>query len=108
MPTLHKRISHRQKDVDEYTIKQAERGSTIDFDYVTRVFDLPERGTWDEVRAVTDVGWFCYSEEKLSADDHLDRVARAGFQFDKGFVTDDRTWSEPSWVRDLYKRMADK
>jgi hypothetical protein len=105
MPALHKRISQRQKEHDEYTIKQADRGLTIDLDYVTRVFDPSERGTWDEVRAVTDVGWFCYSEERLSADDHLDRVARAGFQFDRGFVTDDRTWSESSWVIKLWERM---
>jgi hypothetical protein len=68
-------------------------------------FDPPERGTWDEVRAVTDVGWFCYSEERLSADDHLDRVARAGFQFEKGFVTRDGTWSESTDVIELWKRM---
>lgn len=89
----------------EYHIRTAERGLEIDLDYVTRVFDPPDRGTWDEVRAVTDVGWFCYSEERLSADDHLDRVARAGFQFDRGFITDDRTWSESSWVIKLWERM---
>jgi len=91
--------------VNEYMIKRAERGSTFDLEFMTRVFDPSERGTWDEIRAVTDVGWFCYSEEKLSADDHLDRVARAGFQLERGFVTDDRTWSESLWVIQLYERM---
>jgi hypothetical protein len=89
----------------EYVLDYAKLGSTAYMDCMSTPFDPSERGTWDEVRAVTDVGWFCYSEERLSADDHLDRVARAGFQFDKGFVTDDRTWSEPCWVRDLWKRM---
>ena len=88
----------------QYVLEYAELGSTIHLDYMSTPFDPSERGTWDEVRAVTDVGWFCYSEERLSADDHLDRVARAGFQFDKGSVTDDRTWSESSWVIELYKR----
>ena len=89
----------------EYHVRTAKRGMSIDLESATKVFDPPERGTWDDVRAITDVGWFCYSEEKLSADDHLDRVARAGFQFEKGFVTDDRTWSESYWVIELWKRM---
>jgi len=91
--------------INENMIKRAERGSTFDLEFMTRVFEPSERGTWDEVRAVTDVGWFCYSEEKVSADDHLDRTARAGFQFGRGFVTDDRTWNESSWVIQLYERM---
>jgi hypothetical protein len=99
---LRKPINNR---ADEYTVKRAEIGSSLDREYITHVFDPSERGTWDEVRAITDVGWFCYSEERLSADDHLDRVARAGFQFDRGFVTDDRTWSESSWVIALWERM---
>lgn len=89
----------------EYHVRTAKRGMPIDLESATKVFDPPERGTWDEVKAVTDVGWFCYSEERLSADDHLDRVARAGFQFDRGFVTDDRTWSESYWVTKLWERM---
>ena len=89
----------------EYVFQYAKLGSPVHMDYMSTPFDPPERGTWDEVKAVTDVGWFCYSEERLSADDHLDRVARAGFQFDRGFVTDDRTWSESSWVIELWKRM---
>ena len=90
--------------INEYMIKRAERGSTFDLEFMTRVFEPPERGTWDEVKAVTNVGWFCYSEERLSTDDHLDRVARAGFQFEKGFVTWDSTWSESTWVIELWKR----
>jgi hypothetical protein len=89
----------------EYVFQYAKRGTSIDLESATKVFDPPERGTWDEVKAVTDVGWFCYSEEKLSADDHLDRVARAGFQFGRGFVTDDRTWSESYWVTKLWEKM---
>lgn len=89
----------------QYVLEYAELGSTIHLDYMSTPFDPSERGTWDEVKAITDVGWFCYSEEKLSADDHLDRVARAGFQFDRGLVTDDRTWSESSWVIALWERM---
>jgi len=102
MSRLRKPIDPR---INEYMIKRAERGSAFDLEFMTRVFEPSERGTWDEVRAVTDVGWFCYSEEKLSADDHLDRVARAGFQLERGFVTDDRTWSESLWVIQLYERM---
>jgi len=89
----------------EYVLQFAELGSAVELDYMSTPFDPPERGAWDEVRAVTHVGWACYSEEKLSADDHLDRVARYGVEFDKGFVTDDRTWSEPCWVRGLWRRM---
>lgn len=102
MGPLRKPINNKP---DEYTIKRAEVGSPVHMDYMSTPFDPSERGTWDDVRAITDVGWFCYSEEKLSADDHLDRVARAGFQFEKGFVTDDRTWSESYWVIELWKRM---
>ena len=89
----------------EYVFQYAKRGTSIDLESATKVFDPPERGTWDEVKAVTDVGWFCYSEERLSADDHLDRVARAGFQFEKAFVTRDGTWSESTDVIELWKRM---
>jgi hypothetical protein len=89
----------------EYVFQYAKLGSPVHMDYMSTPFDPPERGTWDDVKAITDVGWFCYSEEKVSADDHLDRTARAGFQFDRGFVTDDRTWSESLWVIQLYERM---
>ena len=89
------------KKADEYTVKRAEIGSSLEREYITHVFDPSERGTWDEVKAVTDVGWFCYSEERLSTDDHLDRVARAGFQFEKGFVTSESTWVTRWYVIEL-------
>ena len=85
----------------QYVLEYAELGSTTHLDCMSTPFDPPERGPWDEVRAVTDVGWFCYSEERLSADDHLDRVARAGFQFEKGFVTSESTWVTRWYVIEL-------
>jgi hypothetical protein len=90
----------------QYVLEYAELGSTVHLDYMSTPFDPPERGTWDEVRAVTDVGWFCYSEERLSTDDHLDRVARAGFQFVRGYIHTSgirpTSWlDEPAWVKEL-------